>query len=562
MAEAWALTRPGVVWQNVKDFLAAHTVSSTGGVLFLLLAIFLIWPLAAVLIKSVVGAEGFTLEYYKDFLTHSYYYSSLFNSLLLGALTTSVCLSVGFCIAYMTTRGPMHLRRPLRLIALSPLVAPPYIFALSLIILLGRNGVITNALNLSWNIYGFKGCVIAQTLAFLPLAYLMIENTLSSLNPNLEDSAANLGATEGKILRSITIPLLVPGFLKAALIVFVMAIAEFGNVVLLSGRVPFLAPDTYFMIIGEANFSMASVLSMFLIFPAVVIFIAQNYLIKGKGYATIVGKPVAAEPRRITPIILIPMLAASFIACGLILLTYVVVGVGAFTRLVGIYNTFTLSHILDIGGSIALVNSVKISALAGLVGAMLGVLLAYVVVRGKFKGRTALEGISLSGIALPGTVLGIGYLLAFNNPPLLLTGTIMILVINCVFRHLAIGEEAGIIKLQQLSIEVEEASLNLGASTATTFRRIVLPIIFPAFMYGFMYVFMRAMIGLSAVIFIASPGYPLASIYIFDAATYGQLGVACATTLKLIIIVSACLALMQFLSKWTGLSVTRKGVLK
>ncbi|MBA7664810.1 hypothetical protein ES703_72874 [subsurface metagenome] len=528
----------------------------------MLLALFLLWPIFSVLLKSVLGPEGFTLHYYKEFLTKKYYYQSLFNTLLLGILTTSVCISAGFIIAYISTRGPRWIRKPLKLIALLPLIAPPYIFALSLIILLGRNGIITKALNLNWSIYGFVGCVIAQTLAFLPLAYLMIENSLSSLNPNLEDSASNLGASEGKILRTIIIPLLTPGLLKAALIVFVLAIAEFGNVAILCGRTPFLAPDVYTIITGiETDFNMGSVLSMFLILPCAVIFIIQNYLIRGKAYTTILGKPVAAEPRHITPVILIPFLAVSLIVGGLIFVTFGVVGVGAFTKIVGVNNTFTIAHILDWRSNAALTNSLRISLLAGLFGAIMGVLLAYVIIRGRFKGRTALEGISLAGFTLPGTVLGIGYIFSFGRPPLLLTGTMIILIINCVFRFLAVGMEAGITKLKQLSIEVEEASLNLGANTATTFSRIVLPIIFPAFMYGFIYIFMRTMITLSAMIFLVSPGYELASIYIFDAAIWGKIGLASATTVKLIVIVGICLAIIQGLSKWTGLSAAaRRGV--
>jgi len=559
MAEARALIRPRLAWENVKDFLAAHTVSSMGGLLFLLLAFFLLWPIIAVLIKSVSGPEGFTLEYYRKFLTHSYYYQSFFNTLLLGVLTTSVCLSAGFCIAYITTRGPIRFRTPLKLIALLPLIAPPMIFGLALIILLGHNGIITKTLGLKWSIYGFTGPVIAQTLAFLPLAYLMIDNTLSSLSPNLEDSAANLGATEGKILRSITIPLLAPGFLKAALIVFVLAVAEFGNVALLCGRTPFLAPDAYLMIIGMSDFHLGSVMSIFLILPCAVIFIVQSYLIRGKAYTTIVGKPVAAEPRYITPVILIPMLAVSFIVAGLILVTFGVIGLGGFTQLVGVDNTFTLAHISNMRANQALITSLKVSLLAGLFGAMLGVLLAYVIIRGKFRGRTALEGVGLAGFTLPGTVLGIGYLLVFGRPPLQLTGTLIILVLNCLFRFVAVGMEAGITKLQQLSIEVEEASLNLGASTATTFRKIVLPIILPAFMYGFLYVFVTSMISLSAVVFLVSPTYQLASVFIFQWAGFGYMGLACATSVKLVIIVGACLSAIQFSSKWTGLSIAAGG---
>lgn len=558
MAEARILTRAGFVLQNIKDFLVAHTMSSTGAIVFLFLAIFLLWPISTVLVQSVFGAEGFTLEYYKEFLTKEWYYQSLVNTLLLGILTTAVCLSVGFCMAYLTTRGPRHLRKPLKVIALLPLLAPPYIFALSLIILLGNNGIITRALNLDWSIYGFSGPVIAQTLAFLPLAYLLIENTLTTLNPNLEDSAANLGASEGKILRSITLPLLVPTFLKTGLILFVLSMAEFGNVAILAGRTPFLAPDIYTIITGiELDFNMGSVLSMFLILPAAAIFILQYFVARGKGYTTILGKPVTSEPRHIGKGILIPFLVISLTVAALVLGTFGIVGVGGFTRIVGIDNTFTLSHILDFRSNAALANSIKVSLIAGLAGAIIGVLLAYVIVRGKFRGRAALEGLALAGFALPGTVLGLGYLMTFNRPPLLLTGTIIILVVNSLFRFLAVGMEAGITKLQQLSIEIEEASLNLGASTITTFRRIVLPIIFSAFMYGFMYVFMTTMVSLSAVVFLTSPGSPLAAVFIFQWAMYGYIGLASATTLKLIAIVGVSLVIIQVLSKWTGLSVTR-----
>lgn len=178
--------------------------------------------------------------------------------------------------------------------------------------------------------------------------------------------------------------------------------------------------------------------------------------------------------------------------------------------------------------------------------------------RGKFIGRTALEASILLVFAFPGTALGIGYILAFNNPPLLLTGTFMILVINSTFRTAAISVEAGITKLQQIGAEIEEASLNLGAGIITTFRRIVFPIIFPAFMYGFMYSFIRTMKTLSAIIFLISAGNLMFAAYIFDMVHSGQLGLASAATMKLIIIVSITLILIHYLSKWTGLSVTRK----
>lgn len=538
---------------RMKDFLNANLVNILAAILFLLLAVFLLYPILAVLVKSIRGPSGYTLEYYRAFFSKHYYYRSLFNTLVLGAINTVVCLVIGFCLAYMTTRGPYALRKPLKVISLVPLIAPPYLFALSLIILFGRNGLVTRMFDLHWQLYGFAGVVISQTLAFIPLAFMMLENTLMSLNPNLEESAYDMGATEATILRTITIPLMAPGLLKAALLIFVMTIAEFGNAAILAGRTPFLAPDTYTMITGESDFNMGSVLSVVLIAPCVVVFFVHNYLLEGKKFTTIGGKPVASEPRRITPVIRIPLIIITTVAAGSIFICFAVVLAASFYKILGVTDKFILSNYLDFTSNQAIANSIRVSFVAAVIGAVIGVLLAYVIVRGKFFGRTFIEMASLSGFALPGTVLGIGYLLAFSAPPMKLTGGIMILALNCVFRFLAVGVEAGISKLHQISVEIEEASADLGASFLTTFYRIVLPIMFPAFIAGFIYTFMTAIVSLSAVVFLVSPGFQLAAVKIFDAAVYGEIGIASATTVKLVLIVMSCMAVLNYITKKTRL---------
>jgi iron(III) transport system permease protein len=543
---------------RVRDFLNANLVNILAAFLFLLLAFFLLYPIIAVLIKSVRDPSGFTLNYYRVFLRADYYYQSLYNTLLLGAINTGVCVVAGFCLAYMTTRGPWLLRKPLKVIALIPLIAPPYLFALSLIILFGRNGLVTRTLDLPWQLYGFTGVVISQSLAFIPLAYMMIENTLMSLNPNLEESAYDMGATEATILRTITLPLLAPGLLKAALLIFVMTIAEFGNAAILGGRTPFLAPDTYTVITGESDFNMGSVLSVVLIVPCIIIFFVHNYLLEGKKFTTIGGKPVASEPRKITPLVLVPFVIITTVAAGAILVCFGVVFVASFYKILGVTPDIVLSNYLDFTSNHAIYNSIRVSFVAAVIGAALGVLLAYVIVRGKFFGRALIEMISLSGFALPGTVLGIGYLLAFSAPPLKLTGGIMILALNCVFRFIAVGVEAGISKLHQIHIEIEEASADLGASFLTTFYKIVLPIMFPAFIAGFVYTFMTAIVSLSAVVFLVSPGFDLASVKIFDAAVYGEVGIAAATTMKLVLIVALCMLILDFITKKTRLGSSMK----
>jgi len=563
MANAEGLLLPEATFRDrTRTFVNAQLINIFAAVLFLLLALFLLYPILAVLIKSVKGPQGLTLSYYIKFFAKGYYFKSLTNTLWLGLINTVVCLVVGFCLAYLTTRGPLHLRRPFKMLSLLPLIAPPYLFAISLIILFGHNGILTKVFGVKWSLYGFWGVVVAQTLAFIPLAYLMIENTLMSLNPNLEESAYDLGASEIRIIRTITIPLLAPGILKAGLLVFVMTIAEFGNAAILGGRTPFLAPDTYQMIIGEADFEMGSVLSVILIVPCIIVFFLHNFYLTGKKFTTIGGKPVASEPRKMTPLVKIPFMIISFVAALAILVSFGVVLVASFTRILGVKNEIVLTHLLNFETNLAIYNSIKVSLIAAFLGAIIGALLAYVIVRGKFFGRTFIEMVSLSGFALPGTVIGIGYLLAFNAPPLKLTGGIMILALNCVFRFIAVGVEAGISKLHQINIEIEEASADLGANFVTTFYKIVLPIMFPAFIAGFIYTFMTSIVSLSAVVFLVSPGFDLAAVKIFDAAVYGEIGIASATTMKLVLIVILCMVLLNVFTRRTRVEAGQKGVAK
>jgi iron(III) transport system permease protein len=556
-AETLIVPQPNLL-EKIKNFINAELINIFAALLFLLLAIFLLYPIIAVLIKSIKGPQGFTLSYYIKFFIKGYYFRSLLNTLTLGFINTVVCLVVGFCMAYLTTRGPLALRKPLKIVSMMPLIAPPYLFAISLIILFGHNGIMTKAFGIKWSLYGFTGVVVAQTLAFIPLAYLMIENTLKSLNPNLEESAYDMGASEVRIIRTITIPLLAPGILKAGLLVFVMTIAEFGNAAILGGRTPFLAPDTYMMIIGEADFEMGSVLSVVLIIPCIIIFFLHNYMLTGKKFTTIGGKPVASEPRKMTPFVQIPFLLISCAAGLAIVISFAMVLMASFTKILGINNQIVLTHIKNFNSNLAIYNSIKVSLVAAFIGAIIGTLLAYVIVRGKFFGRSFIEMISLSGFALPGTVIGIGYLLAFNTPPFKLTGGIMILALNCVFRFLAVGVEAGISKLHQINIEIEEASSDLGANFMTTFYKIVLPLMFPAFIAGFIYTFMTTIVSLSAVVFLVSPGFELAAVRIFDAAVYGEIGIASATTMKLVVIVVICMMILNYLTKKTGFDISQK----
>ena len=277
-------------------------------------------------------------------------------------------------------------------------------------------------------------------------------------------------------------------------------------------------------------------------------------MLKGKAYTTIVGKPVAAEPREIgVSIKVVSIMICAIVAMG-ILCTFVITVVSAFTVLVGIINTFTLKHMTSFIGFEALLTSLQVSLAAGIIGAVIGTVLAYVLMRGDVWGRNLMEFLALAGFALPGTVLGIGYVLAFNAPPFLFTGTLMIIVVVLAFHTLAVPVEAGVGKLHQISVELEEASADLGGRYLTTFWRIVFPLLFSAFVAGFVYTFMFSMVNVSAPILLISPGKMLASVYIFQMAQLGFMGVASGIALYLIIAVVISLAVLRFVIRKLGVS--------
>ncbi|HSB68748.1 MAG TPA: iron ABC transporter permease [Candidatus Methylomirabilis sp.] len=520
------------------------------------LLVFIAYPVAVMLARSLAAkGGGLTLSHFQTFFGKAYFLRSLANTLILGTTVTALVTALGFALAYLVTRGPRPLRGPLRATTLAPLIAPPYIFGLALIIVAGRRGFLAQLLDTQIPIYGWLGVVLAQVLSLLPVAFLMIENVLQSLDPTLEDSACDLGAGEPTLLWTIILPLASPGLLKAALLTFGLAIADFGNPALLGGGLSFLAPDAFLMITGEWNTEMASVISVVLLVPSLAIFLAQHYWLKGKTYTTVSGAPTAAEERRIGRPLQAVLLIPALLYAAVILVCYGVILLGAVTKLVGIDNTLTLEHLLRDAGLDTVWTSLKVSLLAGAAAALVGTGLAYLCMRGEHRWRGLLEAITLIGFALPGTIMGIGYLLAFNHPPLLLTGTLAILVLNMIARFLAVGLEAGVSKLHQIDRGLEEASADLGAGALTTFRRIVLPLMSSAFAAGFLFTFMQSMISLSAAIFLVAPGRLLASVYIFNRAREGDMGIACAVSVILIGTVAICLAGLGSLARRTGIRV-------
>jgi iron(III) transport system permease protein len=430
--------------------------------------------------------------------------------------------------------------------SLLPLISPPFLVSLAFILLLGRNGVITRAVGLDWSIYGFHGIVIAQIFTFLPQAYILLANVLGNIDSSLEEAAENLGAGMMTTLRRVTLALARPGLASACLIVFILCMTDFGNPILIGGRYNVLATEIYAQIIGLNDFPAAAVMSVVLLVPCLVAYLANTYVVGGRSYVTVsAGARTTLRPT--PPAMRWALFALSGGIALAIAVIYALIPLGSVVRLWGSDWSLSLTHYgfrSTVEGAWPIWNSVKLAVISGVLGTILALLTAYVVERRRAPAARTIAALSLLPAALPGTVIGVGYILAFNVPPLLLTGTVWILVASVIFWKFPVAVLAAINTLKQVDPAIEEAAVSLGAGAVRTFTRVVLPLLTGTAFSIFIYFFVNGMVTVSAVIFLIYPGFNLGSVAILAQVENGYPGVACALgTIILAIVIGAVLLL-------------------
>jgi len=517
-------------------------------VVFVLLAAFIVFPLIKVVQHSVWPGGTFQPKYFIDFFQKTYYWRPLVNSLIVGSLVSVFGMLVAFIFAYGIARTDIPGKGFFRLVAMLPIVSPPFLIALAAILLLGNHGVITDALRLNWDIYGLPGLVLTETLAYFPIAFMILEGVLSKIDPSIEEAALDMGASKLRTFFTVTLPLAIPGIASAMLLVFIRSLEDFGNPVVIQGRFRVLTVAAYHAVVGRFNMPLGATLAIFMLLPTLMIFVVQKYYVARKSYVTVTGKPSGIGLKSTEKHVKIPIFIALCILSGIILLMYGVVLFGSFTRLWGFDNSLTLDnyrYVFQVGGQYVW-DTLKIALTATPIGGLLSILIAYLVVRKRFVGRGAMEFISMLNFAVPGVVVGIGYILAFNTPPFQLTGTALIIVLVFVFRRMPVGIRDGIAQLQQIDPAIEEASSSLGAGFFRTFTRVTLPLVAPAFLSGLVYIFVRCMTAISAVVFVVSAGWQLLTVALLYEVDQANLAAAAAYGYVIIGIVLAAIVLMRF----------------
>ena len=521
-------------------------VTLTGLAVLALLLVFVVWPVLRVAVLSLQGPTGFTLAHYAEFFGTWRLARIFVQSLTVAAVSTVITVAIALVLAYAVTRTDIPGKRFVSLASLLPLIAPPFLVSLAFILLFGRNGVITRALGLDWSIYGFQGIVVSQVFTFLPQAYILLANVLGNIDTSLEEAAENLGAGALTTLGRVTLALARPGLASAALIVFILCLTDFGNPILVGGRYNVLATEIYAQVVGMNDFAAAATMSVVLIVPCLLAYVANTYWVAGRSYVTV----SAASRTTVRPTPSFVRWALVVVAGGIALfigVIYALIPLGSFVRLWGSDWSLSWRHYaLDstAEGAWPVWNSVRLAVLTAAVGTVLALVTAYVVERKRPLGARAIAFLSLLPAALPGTVVGVGYILAFNVPPLLLTGTIWILVTSVVFWKFPVAVLDAINTLKQIDPALEDAAVSLGAGGVRTFTTVIVPLLKGTAFSVFVYFFVNGMVTVSAVIFLIYPGFNLGSVAILAQVENGYPGVACALgTIILAIVIGAVLLL-------------------
>ena len=535
----------------------------------LFLFLFVLLPLFKIFYLSFEDNGHLSIRVFQEMMSESYYQAPFFNSLYLGGWVALISTMIGFAFAYAITRVDLPWKKFFTITATFPVISPPFMMSLSMILLFGRQGFVSKTiladflhLPVEFQIYGFWGLLVTEVLTYFSTAYLTLFGVLQAIDPALEDAALDLGASKGKVFRSISLPLAAPGIASALLLVFTQSLADFGNPMILSGNYPVLATQAYLRITGMFDMKGGAALAILLLIPSILAFVIQKYYLSRKSFVTVTGKPSSSRIQMDSNLIRYSIFGMCLALSVFVFMFYGMVFYGSFVKLWGANNTITLDnyrHVFTVGADY-IKDTLFLSTVATPIAGVMAMIIAFLVVRKEFPGRRLMELVSLLTFAVPGTVVGIGYILAFNEPvtifsiPILpaLTGTASIIIVLNIFRNLAMGVQTGIAELSQVDPSIEEASTDLGADSSVTFRKITLPLIAPAFYSGLAFNFVKCVTQISAVIFVVSGKWNIITIAILGSVENSDLAQAAAWSVVVIIMILLVLWLIQFLVSLMG----------
>lgn len=550
--------------------------------IFLFLFLFILYPLAILLTDSVVvekNINGTTLKTigfanFIKILKMTNFRHAISNTLWLGLISGIGSTVIGFLFAYVDSYvdvGSKIVKKLFGVVSILPVVSPPFVLSLSAILLFGRTGVITRGLfNMNnTQLYGWRGIALVQILTFFPVCYMMLKGLLKNIDPSLEEAARNMGAGRFKVFQTVTFPLLLPGIGNAFLVSFIESVADFANPMIIGGNFDTLATSIYLQLTGAYDKSGATAMAVVLLVISMGLFILEKYWLERKSVATLTGKATRGRAAITDSSVRIPLVTICTLLTVFVISMYILVPFGSLFKIWGRDYHLSLKwyeYIFKNKGYRVFTDSMLLSAIASPITAFLSMIIAYLVVKRKFFAKGFMEFVAMLAMAVPGTVLGVGFIRGYNSGLFhsgilsSLYGTGAILVIVFIVRSLPIGTRSGIAALRQIDRSIEEAAYDMGADSAKVFQTVTLPLIKESFISGLVTTFVRSITAISAIILLVTPKYLLITVRINEHAEKGNYGIACAYATILILITYVAITIMNFVLGKLGTSKPTKEV--
>ena len=527
-------------------------------VAFMLL--FLIYPFCTLITRSFFSSktEGFTLENYIRFFTKKYYYSALGRSIFVSVTTTLTTLIVGVPMAYAMSRYNVLGKKFIHIFIIMSLMSPPFIGAYSWIMLFGRSGLVTKFFEgfgiILPSIYGKLGIILVFTFKLFPYVYLYTSGAMGSIDSSLEEAAENLGSNKLRRLRTITLPVIMPSIAAGAIMVFMTSLADFGTPMLIGEGymvLPVLVYNEYMSEIG-GNAHLASALSVVVVCCSTAVLLVQKYFVSKKNYVMTAMRPPKEEEVHGMKRFLIsfPVMLVTFIG----ILPQIVVVVSSFIKsdFTGFQKGFSLDSYITIFNRLwtNIRNTYVFSTTAIIFIIILGMLISYIVVRQKGLAGQIMDLLIMFPFVIPGAVLGISLIVAFNKEPLILTGTAAIMIIAFVVRKLPYTVRSGSAFLQQMDPSVEEASISLGVPPMKTFFKVTARLMAPGILSGAILSWITCINELSSSVMLYGGKTSTISVAIYTEVVRNSYGTAAA--LASILTLTTVVSLLIFLKVSKG----------
>ena len=552
-----------------KKLMGDPILVTTIVVLITFLTLFILYPLAILLVDSFVGDGGFSFNVFKRIFDMPTFTRAITNTLKVGFLVGILSTLIGLLFAYVEVyvRMGKFTGGLFKVVSMLPVVSPPFVLSLSMIMLFGKAGIITRFLLKIYDnsVYGFWGIAIVQTLTFFPVCYMMLKGLLKNIDPSLEEAARDMGASRWKVFTSVTFPLLLPGLGNAFLVTFIESIADFANPMIIGGSYDTLATTIYLQITGAYDKAGAAAMAVVLLCITLAMFAVQKYYLERKTAATLTGKASRGRMLISDRSVKIPLTVLCSLVAIFVIMMYLCVPIGAFFPTWG-YKFFPLTGkwfklvFTRYHGFQAFRDSFLLSLISAPITALLSMIISYLVVKRKFKSKGFIEAVSMLAMAVPGTVLGVGYIRGFSGGLFHsgfmqgLYGTGLILIIVFVVRSLPTGTRSGISALRQIDKSIEESAYDMGADSFRVFMTVTLPLIKDSFLSGLVTSFVRSITAISAIILLVTPQFLLITVQINEFAEKGSYSLACAFATILIVITYGSVLLMNLVTKRFGTS--------